>query len=115
MKYILQVFSGPWNQANRRAEEIIRTIREIASQIPVEKVIIGWHTDPSEYRKTGEFLHESGIRMLLWLPFQLFLGIFALLQIAPAEYMIKKGIIKDVDGTKPMDDVFNAIVKILGA
>ena len=31
------------------------------------------------------------------------------------DYYTKKGIIKDVDGTKPMDDVFNAIVKILGA
>ncbi|MBR5338256.1 MAG: adenylate kinase [Lachnospiraceae bacterium] len=30
------------------------------------------------------------------------------------DYYTKKGIIKDVDGTKPMDDVFNAIVKILG-
>ena len=68
MKYILQVFSGPWKQANRQAEEIIRTIREIASRIPVEKVIIGWHTDPSVYRETGAFLHQSGIGMLLWLP-----------------------------------------------
>ncbi len=31
------------------------------------------------------------------------------------DYYTKKGIIKDVDGTKLMDDVFNAIVKILGA
>lgn len=33
--------------------------------------------------------------LLLWLPFELFCGIFAILQIAPAEYMIRKGIIKD--------------------
>ena len=31
------------------------------------------------------------------------------------DYYTKKGIIKDVDGTQRMDDVFNAIVKILGA
>jgi len=68
MKYILQVFSGPWNRANWQAEEIIRTIRETASRIPVDKVIIGWYTDPSVYRETGEFLHASGIQMLLWLP-----------------------------------------------
>ena len=68
MKYILQVFSGPWNTAYYRPEEIIRTVRGIASRIPVEKVIIGWNTDPSVYRKTGAFLHESGIQMLLWLP-----------------------------------------------
>ncbi len=42
----------------------------------------------------GRFLLKT-LLLLLWLPFQLFLGIFALLQIAPAEYMIKKGIIKD--------------------
>lgn len=68
MKYILQVFSGPWNTAYYEPEEIIRTVRGIASRIPVEKVIIGWNTDPSVYRKTGAFLHESGIQMLLWLP-----------------------------------------------
>lgn len=42
----------------------------------------------------GRFLLKT-LLLLLWLPFQLFLGIFALLQLAPAEYMIKKGIIKD--------------------
>ena len=68
MKYILQVFSGPWNTAYYQPEEIIRTIRGIASRIPVEKVIIGWSTDPSVYGETGSFLHESGIEMLLWLP-----------------------------------------------
>ncbi|MBE6014966.1 MAG: adenylate kinase [Lachnospiraceae bacterium] len=31
------------------------------------------------------------------------------------DYYTKKGIIKDVDGTMEMDDVFNAIVDILGA
>ncbi len=31
------------------------------------------------------------------------------------DYYTKKGIIKDVDGTQQMDDVFNAIIKILGA
>ena len=68
MKYILQVFSGPWNTAYWQPEEIIQKIKGIASRIPVEKVIIGWNTDPSVYRKTGAFLHESGIQMLLWLP-----------------------------------------------
>ena len=68
MKYILQVFSGPWRKAYCQPEEIIRTVRGIASRIPVDKVIIGWNTDPSVYRETGAFLHEAGIRMLLWLP-----------------------------------------------
>ena len=64
MKYILQVFSGPWRKAYCQPEEIIRTVRGIASRIPVDKVIIGWNTDPSVYRETGAFLHEAGIRML---------------------------------------------------
>lgn len=68
MKYILQVFSGSWKTTNYRPEEIIQAIGRIASRIPVEKVIIGWSTDPSVYRETGRFLHESGIQMLLWLP-----------------------------------------------
>ena len=68
MKYILQVCSGSWDKAYWKPEEIIRKVGETASRIPVEQVIIGWHTDPSVYRETGKFLHESGIRMLLWLP-----------------------------------------------
>ena len=42
----------------------------------------------------GRFLLKT-LLLLLWLPFQLFCGIFAIFQIAPAEYMIRKGIIKD--------------------
>lgn len=42
----------------------------------------------------GRFLLKT-LGLLVWLPFQLFFGIWALLQIAPAEYMIKAGIIKD--------------------
>ncbi len=42
----------------------------------------------------GRFLLKT-LLLLLWLPLQLFCGIWAVLQIAPAEYMIKAGIIKD--------------------
>lgn len=42
----------------------------------------------------GRFLLKT-LLLLLWLPFQLFCGIFAIVQIAPAEYMIKRGLIKD--------------------
>ncbi|MBR4540480.1 MAG: hypothetical protein IKO52_16800 [Clostridia bacterium] len=68
MKYILQIFTGPWHAANVRAEDVVRKIEEIASRIRVEQVIIGWNTDPAIYRKVGDFLHGLSIRMLLWLP-----------------------------------------------
>ena len=68
MKYVLQIFTGSWNEAGGSPEEIIRKIREISSRIPVDKVIIGWSTDPALYREVGSFLHAHGIRMLLWLP-----------------------------------------------
>ena len=42
----------------------------------------------------GRFLVKT-LLLLLWLPFQVLIGVWALLQIAPAEYMIKTGIIKD--------------------
>ena len=42
----------------------------------------------------GRFLLKT-LLLLLWLPLQLFSGIWAILQIAPAEYMIKARIIKD--------------------
>ena len=68
MKYILQVFTGDWHHAENRPGEIIRKIGEISSRIPVDKVIIGWYTDASVYRKVGAFLHRAGMKMLLWLP-----------------------------------------------
>ena len=42
----------------------------------------------------GRFLLKT-LLLLIWLPLQLFCGIWSLLQIAPAEYMIKAHIIKD--------------------
>ena len=68
MKYILQIFTGPWHAANAGAEEIVRKIEEISSRISVGQVIIGWNADPALYRKVGDFLRRRGIKMLLWLP-----------------------------------------------
>ena len=42
----------------------------------------------------GRFLLKT-LGLLIWLPFQIFSGIWALLQIAPAEYLIKARVIKD--------------------
>ncbi len=68
MKYILQIFTGPWHAPNAEAEDIIKKIKEIASRIQVDQVIIGWNTDPALYSLVGNCLHSLGIRMLLWLP-----------------------------------------------
>ena len=68
MKYILQIFDGTWHKANTTADDILRKTDEIASKIPVDKVIIGYHIDPPSYRKIGTYLHKAGIKMLLWLP-----------------------------------------------
>ena len=68
MKYILQIFTGPWHTLNHDPEDIIRRIDEIAMKIPVDKVIIGWNMDASVYKKVGAFLREKDIRMILWLP-----------------------------------------------
>ena len=42
----------------------------------------------------GRFLIKT-LLLLLWLPFQLFSFVWAILQIGPAEWMIRKGVIKD--------------------
>ena len=68
MKYILQVYTGSWNAPHEPPEGIIRKIREVSSRIPVEAAVVGWRIDPPAYRQLGDFLHASGIRMLLWLP-----------------------------------------------
>ncbi len=47
MKYILQVFTGSWRDGSAEAGEIVRKIGEISRRIRVDKVIIGWNTDPA--------------------------------------------------------------------
>ena len=68
MKYILQVFTGFRDTTVFGTEQIIERIGLLASRMEVRAVIIGWAADPASYRKIGDFLHEKGIRMLLWLP-----------------------------------------------
>ena len=68
MKYTLQVFTGSWHAAQEMPEKIIRRIDEISSRIPVDRVIIGWKTDPAFYSALASRLHQAGVRMLLWLP-----------------------------------------------
>lgn len=68
MKYILQVFTGGWHNANYKAQEIIERIAKIRTLIPVQSVIIGWNTDAGLYRSVNAYLHENGISSCLWLP-----------------------------------------------
>ena len=67
-EFIVQVSLGAWDSADYTAEEVIERIREVNALIPVRKVIIGWSIDEDIYRQIGEYLHENGIQMLLWLP-----------------------------------------------
>lgn len=68
MKYVLQIFAGPWDKANYKAADIIERIKTISAKVPVDRVIIGWNTDASLYKEVGAFLHDQDIRMMLWLP-----------------------------------------------
>ena len=66
--YIVQVSLGGWHSPDYTAAQIIGRIDTVSQQIPVEKVIIGWSQDKDIYREVGDYLHDRGIRMLLWLP-----------------------------------------------
>ena len=66
--YIVQVSLGGWDHADYTADEVIARIDQVDSLIPVGKVIIGWSLDKEIYHQVGEYLHENGIQMLLWLP-----------------------------------------------
>ena len=66
--YIVQVSLGGWHSPDYSAEQIIGRIDTVSQLIPVQKVIIGWSQDKDIYRQVGEYLHDKGIRMLLWLP-----------------------------------------------
>ena len=66
--FIVQVSLGGWHSPDYTAEQVIDRIGEVREKIPVEKVIIGWSMDQEIYRKVGAYLHENGIKMLLWMP-----------------------------------------------
>ena len=66
--YIVQVSLGGWHSPDYSAEQIVGRIDTVSQLIPVQKVIIGWSQDKDIYRRLGEYLHDKGIRMLLWLP-----------------------------------------------
>lgn len=67
-KYIVQVFTGGWNNRNYETADIIARIDTLSSIIPIEKVIIGWNLNPEPYKEIGEYLHSKDIQMILWLP-----------------------------------------------
>ena len=66
--YIVQVSLGGWHSPDYSAKEIVARIDSVAQMIPVRKVIIGWSIDKDIYQEVGAFLHDKGIKMLLWLP-----------------------------------------------
>ena len=66
--YIVQVSLGGWHSPDYTAEQIIGRIDTVSRLIPVQKVIIGWSQNKDIYRQVGKYLHDKGIRMLLWLP-----------------------------------------------
>ena len=67
-EYIVQVSLGSWHSPDYTAEQIVSRLDTVCRMVPVGKVIIGWSLDKDIYREVGEYLHEKGIRMLLWLP-----------------------------------------------
>lgn len=68
MRYILQIFTGGWDKPNYTAEEILCRLKQLIPKMPVDKVILGWYPDETLYRSVGEYLHENGVDMLLWMP-----------------------------------------------
>ena len=95
MKYILQIFTGPWYAEKETSEAIIKKLDEMNSRLDIAKVIIGWNTDACLYRKVGTYLHEKGIQMLLWLP--VFSEVSAIAQPDEARDVFGKAIITPIE------------------
>lgn len=96
--YILQVFTGGWNNQNYTTEKIIERLDYVSDEIPVKKVIIGWNLDTAPYKEIGEFLHSKGIKMILWLPVFSEIGELADCELsldlwgnAPASFALQEG------------------------
>ena len=95
MKYILQIFTGPWHAKKAAPEAIIEKLDEINARLAIAKVIIGWNTDASLYKKVGTYLHGKGIEMLLWLP--VFSEVSAIAQPDEAQDVFGKAIITPIE------------------
>ena len=67
-RYSFDQGTGGWHTANYTPESIIEKLDAVTSLLPVRKVIIGWNIDEKTYKDVGDYLHEKGIKMLLWLP-----------------------------------------------
>lgn len=96
--YIVQVFTGGWNNQNYETADIIARIDTLSSLIPIEKVIIGWNLDAAPYKEIGEYLHSKDIQMILWLPVFSEIGEMADCDLsvdlwgeAPASYALQEG------------------------
>lgn len=68
MKWIAQVFTGGWNNADCSAAQVCSGLEILRRQTPLQAVLIGWNGSTEFYREVGEFLHRCGIAMYLWLP-----------------------------------------------
>ena len=69
MDYILQVFTGGFNQEKLyTSDRIIARLEEIGKDLSFSKVIIGWNNKPGTYRAVKKYLSSKGIDMILWLP-----------------------------------------------
>lgn len=96
--YIVQVFTGGWNNSNYDTSSIIDRLDALSDEIPVKRVIIGWNLDPEPYRQIGEFLHGKDIEMFIWLPVFSEIGGLADCDLsvdlwgnAPASYALQEG------------------------
>lgn len=96
--YIVQVFTGGWNNQNYDTSAIIDRLDALSDEIPIKRVIIGWNLNPEPYRQIGEFLHGKGIEMFIWLPVFSEIGGLAdcspavdLWGNAPASYALQEG------------------------
>lgn len=96
--YIVQVFTGGWNNKNYETADVIARLDTLSKVIPIQKVIIGWNLDAAPYKEIGEFLHSRDIKMILWLPVFSEIGELAECDLSvdlwgnvPASYALQEG------------------------
>ena len=68
MQYIIQAFTGAYEKALWKPREILDRITAIMDTLPVQAVIIGWHTDAALYKELIDEVHKQGKEIFLWLP-----------------------------------------------
>jgi len=68
MKVTVQIFSGGFNGNSVPYDLVEQKLKKFLTQVPVNKLLMGWSLDYELYKKTAAFCNKQNIEFYLWFP-----------------------------------------------